>query len=82
MLYIVELAEYTEKHSQISKTRCALHKVQPHMSRLCMHSFKYIVSSNSKIKELGGLDVSWLEKDDMATTDMVRQLHCLILHRP
>lgn len=38
-----------------------------------MHSFKYIVSSKSKIKELGGLDVAWLAKDDTATTDMVQQ---------
>lgn len=38
-----------------------------------MHSFKYIFSSKSKIKELGGLNVGWLVKDDMATTGTVQQ---------
>lgn len=44
-----------------------------------MHSFKSIVSSKSKIKELGGLDVGWLVKDDMTTTDTVKQ-NFFVLH--
>lgn len=44
-----------------------------------MHSFKYIVSSKSKIKGLGGSDVAWLVKDGTATTDTVQQNFIVLL---
>lgn len=78
MLYIVELAEHTKNIHKFSKQDVLYTKYSTTcIGCICdifeMHLFKYTASSKSKIEELGGLDVGWLVKDDMATTDTVQQ---------